>query len=58
MKVPTEAVLKSRLERGRWDSEVRRWERLRGVSRCVWLVRLRVREEKGVENGGLGAWSK
>ena len=31
MKVPTEAVLKSRLERGRWDSEVRRWERLRGV---------------------------
>ena len=28
----------------------------RGV--CVWLVRLRVREEKGVENGGLGAWSK
>ena len=29
MKVPTEAVLKSRLERGRWDSEVRRWERLR-----------------------------
>ena len=30
MKVPTETVLKSRLERGRWDSEVRRWERLRG----------------------------